>query len=160
MNRHICVVYGSPVAQGRPRFTVRNGYVHAYDPVKSRTWKEEIKAQILAQIHGRPQIHDGALRLLLFFYLHKPKSLPKKVKHHIRKPDCDNLAKAVKDGLRSILYRDDSQIVEMLVRKTYGDPPRVVIALEQIADGTELPMPYELLDSTKRAVAKRVKSQA
>ena len=68
----------------------------------------------------------------LYFHLPRPKSLPKRVVHHVKKPDADNLAKAIKDAMRGVVYKDDSQIVELIVRKQYGDPPRVVIAVEEI----------------------------
>lgn len=131
--RHVFVVYGSPVAQGRPRFFRRGNFVGAYDPDKSRDWKRTVMAQALEQLGGQAEIHDGPLTLKLFFHLPRPKSLPKKVQHHIKKPDADNLAKAIKDALRGVVYRDDSQIVALEVRKAYGDPPRVLIGVEEIA---------------------------
>ena len=132
MNQHVFTVYGSPVAQGRPRFARVGNFVRAYDPDKSRTWKQDVKAAVLDQLNGAPEIHDGPLWLKLFFHLPRPKSLPKKVMHHVKKPDADNLAKAIKDAMRGVVYRDDSQIVALEVRKQYGDPPRVIIAVEQI----------------------------
>ena len=88
---------------------------------------------MLALLDGQPEIHDGPLALKLYFHLPRPKSLPKKVRHHIKKPDADNLCKAIKDACRGILYRDDSQIVTLVVTKEYGDPPRVTIGLEAVA---------------------------
>lgn len=134
MNQHVFTVFGSPVAQGRPRFARVGNFVRVYDPDKSRTWKQDVKAAVLDALKGEPEIHDGALGLKLFFHLPRPKSLPKKVMHHVKKPDADNLAKAIKDAVRGVLYRDDSQIVALEVRKVYGDPPRVVIALEEVKD--------------------------
>ena len=132
MNQHVFTVYGSPVAQGRPRFFRRGNFVGTYDPDKSRTWKQDVKAQVLDALNGTPEIHDGALDLRLIFHLPRPKSLPKKVVHHTKKPDADNLCKAIKDALRGVLYRDDSQIVTLEVHKQYGDPPRVIIAIGEI----------------------------
>ena len=58
----------------------------------------------------------------LTFLLPRPKSLPKKVVHHIKKPDCDNLIKAAKDALKGICYKDDSQIIEIYAIKKYAVP--------------------------------------
>ncbi len=132
MNTHVFTVYGSPVAQGRPRFARAGNFVRTYDPEKSRSWKQDVKAQVLDALKGTPEIHDGPLGVKLYFHLPRPKSLPKKVVHHVKKPDADNLAKAIKDALRGVVYRDDSQIVTLVVSKQYGDPPRVVIGVEQV----------------------------
>jgi Holliday junction resolvase RusA-like endonuclease len=34
--------------------------------------------------------------------------------------------------MKGVVYKDDSQIVELLVRKSYGDPPRVVIGIREV----------------------------
>jgi Holliday junction resolvase RusA-like endonuclease len=124
-------VYGVPVAQGRPRFARVGKGVRTYDPGKSKSWKESVKEQIIEQ--GVKYL-DAPLAIGMVFYLPRPKSLPKKVKHHVKKPDIDNLGKACKDALKGIAYRDDSLIVESIVRKEYGDPPRVDILLYTLSD--------------------------
>ena len=132
VNQHIFTVYGSPVAQGRPRFVRRGNFVGTYDPANSRDWKRTVQSQLLTALDDKPEIHEGALSLQLHFYLPRPKSLPKRAKDHIKKPDVDNLAKGVKDAMKGIVYRDDSQVVELLVRKEYNTTPRVVIGVEMI----------------------------
>ena len=94
-----------------------------------------MKFQVVNLLGGHPDIHEGPLRLTMSFYLPRPKSLPKKVTHHIKKPDVSNLLKSVEDAMKGILYRDDSQIVEVFVRKNYNSTPRVVIGLEEVTDG-------------------------
>lgn len=49
-----------------------------------------------------------------------------------RSPDCDNVLKAISDGCNKVVFVDDRQIVEVLMRKVYGDRPRVVVELRQI----------------------------
>ena len=48
------------------------------------------------------------------------------------KPDVDNYAKGVKDACNGILWRDDSQVVELFVRKFYSLNPRVVVKVREI----------------------------
>nr|WP_318837549.1 RusA family crossover junction endodeoxyribonuclease [Psychrobacillus glaciei] len=43
------------------------------------------------------------------------------------KPDVDNYVKGVKDGLNKVLWQDDSQVVNLNVRKFYSMNPRVVV---------------------------------
>ena len=122
-------VYGSPVAQGRPRFARIGNHVRAYDPTKSKDWKSEVRWQA---IERGAKIQDGPLDMILYFFLPRPKSLPKKVQHHTKKPDLDNLCKSVKDGLKGICYHDDSQIICLIARKGYvenGEQPGVVVQI-------------------------------
>jgi Holliday junction resolvase RusA-like endonuclease len=118
-------VFGNPVAQSRPRFFRRGSIVGTYEPSKSKKWKRDIRLQVLSQ---RPKFLEGAIELKLNFYFSRPKTLPKKVTHHVKKPDLDNLIKAVKDALKGLCYRDDSQIIQIIATKEYTfDAPKVRI---------------------------------
>src|SRR5262249_22488485 len=48
------------------------------------------------------------------------------------KPDADNIAKAVLDGLTSIVFHDDKQVVEMTVIKKYSVQPAVVVTVTEV----------------------------
>lgn len=129
-------VYGNPVAQGRPKFYRRGNHVGAYDPIKSKDWKSEVRWQA---IERGAKIQDGPLIMRLYFYLPRPKSLPKKVQHHTKKPDLDNLVKGVKDGLKGICYHDDSQVIELQAYKQYAIDhakygPRVEVIIKTMED--------------------------
>jgi len=126
-------VYGDPVAQGRPRFFRKGNFVGTYDPEKSKSWKESVKWQAIEYMRNRQMI-NGAIRMELNFFLQRPKSLPKKVIKHIKRPDIDNLAKAVKDALRSICYRDDSQIVYCIITKDYAEQTGVWVRINPEED--------------------------
>lgn len=43
-------------------------------------------------------------------------------------PDLDNYIKMVMDAVNGIIYVDDAQIVDMIVRKWFGDPPRITVS--------------------------------
>lgn len=51
---------------------------------------------------------------------------------HTAKPDADNIAKSVEDGCNGVVYLDDAQIAETLIRKRYGSPARTEVAVEAI----------------------------
>src|SRR5215467_12463498 len=63
---------------------------------------------------------DGPVIVTLRCALPRPKSLPRRVTHHTKKPDVDKLIRAVNDALTGILYRDDSQIVQLMASKCYA----------------------------------------
>ena len=111
-------VFGNPVAQGRPRFFRRGNFVGTFDPKKSRSWKDTIISQVVEQ---HPEYHAEAITMSLVFLMPRPKSLPKKVKHHTKRPDLDNLIKAVKDALHGICFKDDSQVISLVAEKRYAE---------------------------------------
>lgn len=124
-------VRGIPKAQGRARaFAFKRGdqtRVRMYAPETSRDWKRTVTAQVLERYGHEREPLAGPITLDLAFGLLRPKSLPKRVLHHVKKPDVDNLAKAVKDAMKGIVYRDDSQVVSLHVAKGYSATPGVRI---------------------------------
>jgi Holliday junction resolvase RusA-like endonuclease len=125
-----CRVYGLPVAQGRPRAFRLGAGIRMHDPENSRDWKRTVQAQVIPVKPAAP--FDCPLSMELSFVLPRPKSLPRKVVHHTKRPDIDNLFKAIADSLNGILYRDDSQIVHLVVEKKYGAEPGVEIRLYEM----------------------------
>lgn len=119
-------ILGDPRPQGRPRFYRRGNFVGAYDPKESREYKQTLAAQLAAQ---SPEfIEQGkAVSIYVEFIFARPKSLPKRVEDHVKKPDLDNLIKALKDAAKGILWHDDSQVVQLSARKVYGATPMTVI---------------------------------
>lgn len=53
-----------------------------------------------------------------------------------KRPDADNIAKAVCDALNGTAYGDDAQIVRLQVKKVYGEPHLMVLIGEEEHDGT------------------------
>lgn len=129
---------GTPVAQGRARATTIGGHAHMYDPAKSRDYKNYIRT-IALQVKPE-KLLEGALRLEIDIYRDIPKSFSKKKRQQaIRgllrpttKPDASNYAKLAEDALTGIIWHDDSQIVELLVRKWYSENPQVLIEVMEM----------------------------
>ena len=48
------------------------------------------------------------------------------------RPDLDNVAKAVLDGLTGVVYLDDSQVCDLTKRKRYSDRPRVEVWVREL----------------------------
>ncbi|MCP3684369.1 MAG: RusA family crossover junction endodeoxyribonuclease [bacterium] len=117
-------VYGKPTAKQRPVVT-RKGFT--FTPKKTQEAEEDFISQ--ACKHRPEELLDGALRLVVRFYMPKPKSKPKKVYFWITRPDLDNYVKLVKDALNKVFWRDDSQIVDLYASKRYGEPARVEVTI-------------------------------
>jgi len=71
--------------------------------------------------------YDGAVAIEATAVFPIPTSWPKRRKEaahwHTSKPDADNVAKALGDGLNGVAWKDDSQVASMRVLKVYGDTP-------------------------------------
>ena len=134
------IVYGNPVAQGRPKFVRRGNHVAAYDPEKSRTYKDMVYAVALQ--YKPAQLLQGALGLTIKCYREIPKSIlssKKKMEQVLSgelrpttKPDVDNYAKGIKDALKGVIWYDDSQVVSLAVAKYYSEEPRTEVIIHPI----------------------------
>ena len=122
-----------PVAQGRPKFSSRSGFVKAYDPSKSRDYKKQVREIALEQYKEFP--FASAVKIDVTFYRRIQKSTTKtmylkKLSGEILpiiKPDVDNYFKAVTDALKGIVWVDDNQITDVGMHKRYSDNPRTEI---------------------------------
>ncbi len=125
-----CRIIGEPVPKGRPRFFRTPKYVGTYTPKNTRKWEEFVRHQALK--HRPKVLWEGPIVMELLFLMPRPKSLPKKVVHHIKKPDLDNLAKSIKDALQGIIYKTDSQIFALALTKKYSpDEYGVEVAMRE-----------------------------
>lgn len=135
------IVYGDPVAQGRPRFSTAGGFARAYDPAKSRDYKDYIRLAAAEQMRGNPPF-EGPLALSVRVFRPTPKQFSNKKagiaeQMHIRpttKPDLDNYVKCIKDALKSVCWHDDSQVVAYTepFGKYYSVTPRIEIEITEI----------------------------
>lgn len=133
-------VPGSPIGQGRPKFSTINGHAKAYDPEKSRNYKAYVK--LLATQAMREQgftMIDGPCCLDILAFFEVPKSKSKKFKERAlmgierptKKPDLSNIIKGIEDALNGLAYNDDSSIVYLSVAKHYSEVPRVEVILQE-----------------------------
>ena len=134
MKRVVFVVKGEPRGKGRPRFT-KSG--HAYTDDKTKQY-ETLVAWSYRKASGYKFAAPVKVTIKAF---HKPpKDKSKKVVEdmldgHIlptKKPDADNIAKIVLDGLNGIAWDDDTQVVEMMVTKGYCTEPYVAVIIEEL----------------------------
>lgn len=128
-------VYGIPQTKGSTKAFMRQGMrypVVTNDNVKNKSWAQAVSsvAQMAKGQYIASTPLDGALSLRLHFYLPRPKSAPCRIIHPTTRPDLDKLVRSVKDALTGVLYRDDSQIVQLYASKDYDIHPGVAVALE------------------------------
>ena len=131
----LVTIYGEPIPQLRPRITTVNGYARSYDPTKSRDYKDYIRLAMA----GKCYMMLGAVVFKMDIYLSIPKSFSKKktllaIEKQLlptSRPDIDNVEKTVFDALKSVAWKDDSQVVETHIRKFYGEQPRIELEITE-----------------------------
>ncbi len=132
---------GIPVAKGRPKFSARGGFARAYTPAKTQRYEDLIRCEAAAAMGERAPL-DEALSMVVTAYVAPPKSLSKKRRAEaldgslkpVTRPDLDNYAKAALDGCNAIVFRDDSVVTDLIVRKRYSERPRLTITVEAGSD--------------------------
>jgi crossover junction endodeoxyribonuclease RusA len=96
---------------------------HVYNPKSADAWKEEIKNTF--RPCRKPTI-AGPVKLTVQFYLPMPKDMRNKypgfICPHTKKPDTDNLLKAVMDALTNAgVWKDDAQVFCTEAKKYYAE---------------------------------------
>ncbi len=133
-------VPGVPVGKGRPRFT-RSG--HTYTPDTTKAYEEKVRICWKTQ---SGQGFSGGIPVLadIVAYFPVPKSAGKRKSaamggtFHLKKPDADNLCKAVLDALNGCAYPDDSAVQIGRCIKIYTNAaPRVEVSLCEANHGQQ-----------------------
>ncbi len=125
-----------PVAKGRPKFT-RTG--HAYTPKKTADYEKAIRDHY--QKEGG-ELFVGPIEVKLVFQMPVPKGYPKRVKQqiedgtikHTKRPDLDNMAKALLDALNEVAFTDDSRITKLTLAKRYSFFPGTTMTIKEDVD--------------------------
>ncbi|MGN6085815.1 RusA family crossover junction endodeoxyribonuclease [Trinickia sp.] len=135
----VFTVPGDPVAKGRAKFARQGGFVRAY------TLKETVRYENLVRLAAQEAMAgagllDGPVSLVVAIYLPIPQSWSKKKQDKARtglvgatkKPDADNILKALKDGMNGVVYVDDARITDITLQKRYATTPRVDVIVRAL----------------------------
>lgn len=131
-------VDGVPVPKGRARYVRRGNHISTYTPEKTRTYETLIK-DAARQAMGVSEPLETPVSLYLYIRVPIPASATKKRLQAIadgsekptKKPDASNVLKSVEDGMNGVVYKDDSQIVNIHVTKVYSSEPGVDICVKE-----------------------------
>jgi len=104
-----------PTPKARPRFGRVGNRVVTYTDAKTKKFEREINN--LSRRQYVDEIKTGALKVEISFFIKPPKTV--KRKYPSVKPDVDNLAKSVLDGIEGVVFKNDSQIISLTCSKYY-----------------------------------------
>jgi Holliday junction resolvase RusA-like endonuclease len=127
---------GEPYALKRARHT-RTGIT--YDPKENVSWKL-MAAGIMQEARGDRPILAGPVKLTVSALFALPRSrwlkrTPRPGGWHIKRPDLDNVVKAVKDAAKGVLWLDDSQVCVLEATKrtqAQGDAPAILVEVTEV----------------------------
>lgn len=149
-----------PKAQSRPRFSKWG----TYEDPKTKAWRKECAGWIERNYDG--PFYDGPVKVDVTFYMKAPETISKEpskrarestwakfkafvneLMWHFKKPDLDNLVKALFDSIsnagyskidkKGIVWSDDSLVCDLHARKLYSPNPRIEIEIEEIPEHME-----------------------
>jgi len=137
------LVPGEPVGKGRPRIGRVGGHARMFTPQKTASYEGLIALAGTEAMAGRTLL-EGAVMVEMRIVLAIPQSMSNKRRamaiagelFPTKKPDMDNVIKAIYDGLNGVVWKDDVQVVDAFVRKRYGEVPGVhvrIVPLEAAA---------------------------
>lgn len=140
------IIPGQPQGKARARtfYNPRLGKHQSVTPGKTVLYENLIKTCYL-HTHEGERFEDEPLQVIIRAYYEIPKSWSKKNRQAAmerallptKKPDADNIAKVICDALNGLAYKDDKQIVDMLVMKRYEGikGPRVEVDISPATEG-------------------------
>ena len=131
-------VDADPVGKQRARYAKRGNFVQTYTPDKTRNYESLIKEAAIEAM-GSSEPLETPVTLYLYIRAPIPKSLPKKrieaclngLEKPIKKPDASNVLKSVEDAMNGVVYKDDSQIVNIHVTKVYSSQSGIDVCVKE-----------------------------
>jgi Holliday junction resolvase RusA-like endonuclease len=131
-------VDADPVGKQRARYAKRGNFVQTYTPDKTRNYESLIKEAAIEAM-GSSEPLETPVNLYLYIRAPIPKSLPKKrieaclngLEKPIKKPDASNVLKSIEDAMNGVVYKDDSQIVNIHVAKVYSSVAGVDVCIKE-----------------------------
>ena len=132
-------VPGNPVGKGRAKAARRGKFITMYTPAKTVNYEGLVAHAAHIAMAGRSLI-AGAVSVELDIRLQIPASWSKKKQLQAaeglipasKKPDIDNCEKAIFDGMNSVVWVDDVQVVKVSKRKRYAETPGVVVIVREL----------------------------
>lgn len=139
MNEIQFVVPGNPVGKGRAKAARRGKFITMYTPEKTANYEGLVAHSAQVAMNGRPLI-SGPIAVELDIRISIPASWSGKRKGMAqrgeiaatKKPDIDNVEKAIFDGLNGVVWKDDVQAVHVSKRKRYAETPGVVVIVREL----------------------------
>ena len=129
-------VPGKVIGKGRPRLNSYTGVV--YTPTKTKDYESLVEQYFLLK-YPRFKTLEGRIKVSIIAYFSIPKATKKSdinemLENNIsptKKPDIDNIVKAILDSMNKFAFKDDNQITKLEVEKKYAIEDKVYVKIEE-----------------------------
>ena len=129
-------VPGKIIGKGRPRLNSYTGVV--YTPKRTKDYESLVEQYFLLK-YPRFKALEGRIKVSIIAYFSIPKTTKKAdinemLENNIsptKKPDIDNIVKAVLDSMNKFAFKDDNQITKLEVEKKYALEDKIYIKIEE-----------------------------
>jgi len=133
-------VPGAPVGKGRPKVSSSGGkFARMYTPEKTASYETLVALAAQQAMEGRPLL-SGPVNVRMAILLPVPASWSKRKQaaalaglvYPTKKPDADNVVKAIFDGINGVVWNDDVQVCGLNMTKRYACTPGVEVLVSPI----------------------------
>ena len=128
------VVPGEAVGKGRPRVSTIGGHARMFTPQKTANYETLIAMAAQQAMAGRELIGGPVLVEMKILVSVAASWSKKKTAEALagdvmptKKPDADNVLKAICDGINGIVFKDDVQVVNVSLSKRFSETPGVLV---------------------------------
>ena len=129
-------VPGKVIGKGRPRLNSYTGVV--YTPTRTKDYESLVEQYFLIK-YPRFKSLEGRIKINIIAYFSIPKTTKKAdinemLENNIsptKKPDIDNIVKAILDSMNKFAFKDDNQITKLEVEKKYAIEDKVYVKIEE-----------------------------
>ena len=128
-------VPGEPRGKARPINLGKN----VVKDEKTAAYENKIALAAYAAL-GDQKMFEGAVAVRLVAYVQPPPSDPASKQQKmlagqvlfIKRPDIDNIAKAIMDGCQHVVFPNDNRVAELVAMKAYGSKPGVLVTITEL----------------------------
>ena len=107
---------------------------YSYKAGTTRTYQNWLRDAAMRAMGDRPPL-TGPLVMTMTAYMPMPKSMRKadrllaeqELLPVTKRPDTTNLLKAIEDAFKHVVWGDDSQVSDHMLRRRYSPRPRLVV---------------------------------
>ena len=132
-------VEGDPKGKGRPRFSRFGKFTRVYTDKQTLDYEALIKF-FAAEAMGSTDLLETPVSVFLYIRHAVPQSYSKKrteaclsgLEQPCKKPDIDNIVKTFLDGMNGAIFKDDTQVVDLHVKKVYSAVPGVDVMVMEV----------------------------
>lgn len=129
-------VPGKVIGKGRPRLNSYTGIV--YTPTRTKDYESLVEQYFLLK-YPRFKVFEGRIKVSIIAYFSIPKTTKKAdinemLENNIsptKKPDIDNIVKAILDSMNKFAFKDDNQITKLEVEKKYALEDKIYVKIEE-----------------------------